>query len=44
VEQILRVQDSRLDRNWIRQQLIDIYGPRDARLRQWEELVNELPI
>jgi hypothetical protein len=44
VEQILRVQGSRLDRNWIRQQLIDIYGPRDARLQQWEELVNELPI
>jgi hypothetical protein len=41
VEQILRLQRDRLDRNWIREQLVEIYGPRDARIAQWDELISE---
>ena len=42
VEQILRVQGERLDGEWIRQQLTAIYGDRDPRLAQWDELVREI--
>lgn len=42
VEQILRSGGDRLDRTWIRKQLVAIYGPRDARVAQWDELEREL--
>ena len=42
VEQILRVQGESLDRGWIRQQLDEIYGSRDPRVAQWEELTEEV--
>jgi hypothetical protein len=41
VEQILRSQPL-FDRNFVRGQLVDIYGPRDPRIAQWDELVNEI--
>jgi hypothetical protein len=41
VEQILRSQSS-FDRDFVREQLVDIYGPRDPRIAQWDELVNEI--
>jgi hypothetical protein len=41
VEQILRVQGGQLDTAWVLQQLVDIYGRRDPRISQWEELVHE---
>jgi len=41
VEQILRNQPA-LDRAWVREQLVDMYGARDARIAQWDELVNEV--
>jgi predicted nucleotidyltransferase len=41
VEVILRVQRGRLDLDWVRHQLVEIYGTRDPRVSQWEELVAE---
>lgn len=41
LEQILQRQPS-LDRTWVRDQLVEIYGPRDARIAQWDELITEL--
>ena len=38
IEQILRIQAETLDRDWIRKQLVDIYGSRDPRVAQWDEL------
>ena len=42
VEQIMRVQGTALDRDWIRQHLENIYGRRDPRVSQWDELVQEI--
>lgn len=42
VEQILRNQPI-LDRAWVRDRLVEMYGARDARIVQWDELVNEQP-
>ena len=42
VEQILRSQGSQLDRDWVLQQLLEIYGRGDPRVSQWEELVREI--
>jgi hypothetical protein len=41
VEQLLRVQGNALDRNWVLSRLIEIYGDRDPRVSQWNELINE---
>ncbi len=41
VIQMLRVQGSLLDRNWVRDQLESICGRRDPRLAQWDELIAE---
>jgi hypothetical protein len=41
VEQILRVQGAQLDRDWVTRQITEIYGHRDPRLSQWEELMRE---
>ncbi len=40
IEQLLRVQKN-LDRDWVLQQLTAIYGSRDPRIIQWQELINE---
>ena len=42
VEQVVRVQGTALDRDWIRQQLMEIYGRRDPRVSQWDELIEEV--
>lgn len=41
VERIVQVQGERLDRVWIRERLVEIYGARDPRIAQWDELVRE---
>lgn len=41
VEQILLNQASTFDRDWVRQELVDMYGARDARVAQWDELVRD---
>ncbi len=42
VEQILRVQGAKLDRSWVRTHLDQIFGSRDPRLAQWDELTREI--
>ena len=41
VEQILRIQGASLDCIWIRERLAEIYGKRDPRISQWDDLVAE---
>jgi hypothetical protein len=41
VEQVLKVQGAVLDRAWVREQLVELYGARDLRIAQWDELVSE---
>jgi hypothetical protein len=41
VEAILRSQGAALDRDWVDQQLLAMYGRRDPRINQWRELVAE---
>jgi hypothetical protein len=43
VEQILRTHGASLDRAWIRSQLLDLYGARDPRLSQWDDLARGIP-
>jgi hypothetical protein len=38
VEQILRVQQQ-LDRRWVHNQLVQIYGDRDPRITRWNDLI-----
>jgi hypothetical protein len=42
VEQILRVQGNALDRLWVAQRLIELYGSHDPRVSEWQSLVNEI--
>ncbi|MFM9963827.1 MAG: hypothetical protein ACKV2Q_21665 [Planctomycetaceae bacterium] len=42
VEQILRTQGTRLDHAWIRDRLLEIYGARDPRVSQWDDIVREV--
>ena len=35
---VLRAQGTNLDRSWTRQRLVEIYGERDPRLTNWDEL------
>lgn len=42
LEQILRSQGSVLDRDWIRTQLVELFGARDPRVSSWDELVQEV--
>jgi hypothetical protein len=42
VEQALRTQGKQLDRDWVFQRLVELYGSRDPRVSQWEELVREI--
>ena len=41
VEQILRTQGANLDRDWVRARLTELYGGRDPRLSQWDEVSAE---
>lgn len=38
IESILRSQAATLDRDWIEQSLLDLYGSRDPRITRWREL------
>ena len=42
VEQLLRMGGDTLDRDWVRTQLLDIYGGRDPRISQWDDLAGEV--
>lgn len=42
VEDVLRVQGSRLDRDWVGDQLKFIYGMRDPRCTRWQELCDAI--
>ena len=41
LEQLLRIR-SELDRTWVRERILEIYGKYDPRLSQWDELVSEI--
>lgn len=41
VEQVLRSRGSDFDRAWVRTQLVEMYGNRDPRISQWEELLHD---
>jgi hypothetical protein len=43
VRQILRIQGPALDRVWVREQLVEIFGERDPRVAAWDELAAEVP-
>jgi hypothetical protein len=43
VEQILRAQGPAFERNWVRERLVEMYGTRDPRVAQWDELDQEIP-
>jgi len=42
VEQVLRIQGAGFDRQWVRTRLEEIFGKRDPRLSQWDELCAEV--
>jgi hypothetical protein len=42
IEQMLRTGGTHFDRAWVRERLIEIYGARDPRLAQWDELAAEV--
>jgi len=42
VEQMLRAGGKGFDRGWVRKQIEEIYGPRDPRLAEWDELSREV--
>lgn len=37
--EVLNVQQEKLDRDWVRNELVGICGPRDLRISRWDELV-----
>src|SRR5262249_28630974 len=41
LEQLLRLQGSALDGDWVLARLVEIYGERDLRVSQWKELAAE---
>jgi hypothetical protein len=43
VERILVVQGPEFDRNWVRSQLVDIFGARDPRIAAWDDLARRIP-
>ncbi|MDZ4657639.1 MAG: hypothetical protein SH868_08675 [Bythopirellula sp.] len=43
IESILRSQGATLDRAWIENALLELYGHRDPRINQWRELSVETP-
>lgn len=44
VEEMLRVQGDRLDREWVLGQIQSIYGPLDPRTARWKELVEDTSV
>lgn len=42
VRQILRTQGSAFDREWVRNQLEDLFGLRDPRIARWGEIAQEI--
>jgi hypothetical protein len=42
VEQILRVQGNKLDRQWVVDRVVEMYGARDPRVTRWRELVDQV--
>jgi hypothetical protein len=43
VQQILALQGPQFDRAWVRTQLVEMYGQRDPRVAQWDELAAQVP-
>lgn len=43
VETMMKVQAGKLDRAWVRSQLVEICGPRDLRVAEWDRLCDEVP-
>jgi hypothetical protein len=43
VERMLVVQGSKFDRDWVRGQLVEIFGARDPRSAAWDELAARVP-
>ncbi len=41
-EQVLRTQGAALDRAWVREHLTSMYGPRDPRLAEWDDLTRDV--
>lgn len=44
VQQILRVQGPALDRVWVREQLVSIFGRHDPRITAWDDLDGDVPV
>ncbi len=42
VEQILRMGGEQFDREWVLNRLVELYGQRDPRIVQWQELVRDV--
>jgi hypothetical protein len=42
VEQLLRSQGDLLDTDWVSKQIVELYGQRDPRVAQWNELLREV--
>ena len=42
VQQVLRTQGDRFERQWVRDQLVSIFGQRDPRISQWDDLIADL--
>jgi hypothetical protein len=42
VQQILAVQGPQFEREWVRDRLIEMYGQRDPRVAQWDELTKDI--
>jgi len=42
LKQILRNRSLSFDPSWVREQLVEIYGPRDIRITRWDEAVSEV--
>lgn len=38
VKSMLRTQGANFDRQWVREQLVDIFGKRDPRIARWDEI------
>lgn len=43
-KQIVQIQADQLDRDWIRERLVEIFGPRDPRIPAWDKLVADTPV
>jgi hypothetical protein len=44
IEQMLRIQGAALDRDWVRERLLEIYGPRDPRVSRWDDLCRDADV